>query len=455
MNPKNPSQPLPGRSPQSKGHALKQFIDTLVNSLPTRAQGNDDQLGLVYLGNVHDAIPRLLILDQGLRLEERCVWQVMRISITDPGRPASLLTQSQLSRQCCVDIKTMRRYLHALRATRWITRCAMVHGRGTVWALHDEPLSVADTLLLDPGYMQFINECAHGNHKRLSELGQAIFTTFQEDVAHGHDYSQPVTQLEQAARRLDALTETPRQNAISTFFATPPSTHENSSNIERREKFPVDNRREIFPTQPDLSTVGKISLRGKSVREENSSLAGNLSCCSSNSLENKDLYKNTTATTNRPPIEIQGNTREENFSRRTEPARQTQPDWTKQLQWSSQLKEQEKLLILPVLTASGVSFETAQYLLNYLTDRLAAAKRGDAAAVPNPVGYLIQLSKLHAQGQLQPSSWGLRKAAPAQAAVADIPDVKSIQPATNKLDPAQKEQALKNLAALKKQLRTY
>src|SRR3990167_6290332 len=155
------TQPNPG--PQGRVQMLKRFVDSLINSLPERAGAAEDQFGLVYLGNVHDAIPRLLILDQGLRLEERCVWQVMRISITDPGRPASLLTQQQLAAQCGVDIKTMRRYLHALRANRWITHCARIHGRGTVWALHDEPLSLADTAVLDPGYTPFIHECSASN----------------------------------------------------------------------------------------------------------------------------------------------------------------------------------------------------------------------------------------------------------------------------------------------------
>lgn len=450
-------------SPQSRGHALKNFIDSLVNSLPARASINDDQLGLVYLGNVHDAIPRLLILDQGLRLEERCVWQVMRIHITDPARPASLLTQSQLAHQCCVDIKTMRRYLHALRATRWITRCAIVHGRGTVWALHDEPLSVAETLLLDPGYMQFINECAQGKHKRLSELGQAIFNTFRDDVAHGHDYSQPVTQLEQAARRIDATSCTPRQLSSGSFFSVAPVSTSSASKIslnsERRENFPVDNNREIFPVGHELSTVGKISLCGKLFPEENSSVAGNLSCSNKTSLKDKDVYKNTTTTnTNldgvKPTAREEEFSRTEKFSKVSHSVHHERPEWAKHLQWSSQLKEQEKLLLLPIVTAKGMDFENAQYLVNYLTDRLAAAKRGNAAPVPNPVGYLIHIAKLHAAGQLQPSSWGLRKTTPASAPETETATPNPSQPA-KKLEPMDKEQAMKNLAALKQKFRAY
>src|SRR5690606_35492830 len=95
-----------------------------------------------------------------------------------------------------------------LRATRWITRCAMVRGRGTVWSLHDEPLSIADTLLLDLGYMQFIDECALSQQKRLRELGRGLLNTLREDVRQGHDYSLPVTQLDQATRRINALTHT-------------------------------------------------------------------------------------------------------------------------------------------------------------------------------------------------------------------------------------------------------
>lgn len=405
--------------PQGRVQALKRFVDSLISSLPERAGATEDQFGLVYLGNVHDAVPRLLILDQGLRLEERCVWQVMRISITDPGRPASLLTQHQLASQCCVDIKTMRRYLHGLRATRWITRCALVRGRGTVWSLHDEPLALADTLLLDPGYLQFIEECALSQQKRLRELGRGILDTLREDTRQGRDYSQPVTQLEQATRRFDALTrietsETSTVGGSSGFFAIAPEfSAQNSSNFEHRE---------IFPMGSELSTAGKFSLCGKFVPEEKSPCAENFPVRGSSSNLNNINNLNTTTTTKTNLNPSNTPTREEKFSAadkfsEAQPTRQPlatirsfHPDWVARLKWPTRLKEAERLLVLPALTARD--FETAQYLLNYLSDRLQAASRGETRPVPNPVAYLIQIAALHADGKLMPSSWGLRDSKP-------------------------------------------
>ena len=420
------TQPNPG--PQGRVQMLKRFVDSLINSLPERAGATEDQFGLVYLGNVHDAIPRLLILDQGLRLEERCVWQVMRISITDPGRPASLLTQNQLASQCCVDIKTMRRYLHGLRATRWITRCAMVRGRGTVWSLHDEPLSIADTLLLDSGYMQFVDECALSQQKRLRELGRGILDTLREDIRQGRDYSQPVTQLEQASRRFDALTHTEvgQVSGSGGFFAIAPEfSVQSSSNSEHREIFPMGGHGEILPVGPELSTTGKFSLCGKFVPEEKSPCAENFPACgSSNNLNIINKLNTTTTKTNLNPSNTPAH--EENFSSaekfsEAKPTRQSiadtrlpHPEWVAHLKWPARLKEAERLMVLPALTARD--FETAQYLLNYLSDRLQAASRGETRPVPNPVAYLIQIAALHSEGKLMPSSWGVRDSKPSPTA---------------------------------------
>lgn len=434
----------PGNSPTySRGHALKHLVNHLIASLPSAPQGaGDDQLGLVYLGNVHDSIPRLLILDQGLRLEERCVWQIMRICIIDPGRPASLLTQQQLAAQCGVDIKTMRRYLHALRANRWITHCARIHGRGTVWALHDEPLSLADTAVLDPGYTPFIHECSASNIKRLRELGCAVFRTLCTDTAHGHDYSQPVTQLEQMARRFSALeTATAPTRATGNdchqalpisgklFFATDSLVGTN------REIFPVHNgkvihNRAICPTKnEEVIHNGEnfpVASENISTAEENSSHAENFSNAharSSNYLNNKNINTKTTTTTKtnyqNPVREGINSTAAPITNQATHQAHQqrqprprfkpldTYPDWVEHLRWPQQIKPAERQMMLPALCAHDQA--NAQYLLNYLIDRLKAGKCGDAPAVPNPVGYLCQIAALHAKGELVESSWGTRR----------------------------------------------
>ncbi|CBL45349.1 hypothetical protein HDN1F_35530 [gamma proteobacterium HdN1] len=445
---------LKASNPASRGHALKQFIDSMIQSLPTGSSKNshsDDQFGLVYLGNVHDSIPRLLVLDQSLRLEERCVWQVMRVGIHDPARPASLLKQSELAEQCSVDTKTIRRYLHALRATRWITRCAMVHGRGTVWALHDEPLSLADTQLLDPGYLQFINECARSKHKRLQDLGQSVLDMLEADIAYGHDSSQPATQIEQAAKRLDALAKTPRKTSSGSFFAAFPGSQSDQkrSNFERREIFPVDNSRTNFPIT-HLST-GKISLSS----QDKFPYGDNLSCSSSKN--NKYIYKNTT-TTNTDLDKT--NTREDNFSStdklsspspKFQPPQPLQPPhWADQLNWPKALREREKQHALAILTSPQMNLESAQFLLNYLSDRLTAAQRGEAKPLSNCVAYLSKLAEKHRSGDLQPSSWGLREIRQPAAIPVEF------KPTTpEKRDPHTREVALKNLAELRQKVRLY
>lgn len=452
-----------GNSPaQSRGHALKHLVNNLIASLPSSQQGaGDDQLGLVYLGTVHDSIPRLLILDQGLRLEERCIWQIMRICITDPARPASLLTQQQLAHHCCVDRKTLRRYLYALRANRWITQCAKIHGRGTIWALHDEPLALADTLLLDPDYMAFIQECGRSDIKRLREVGTGVLRTLQQHTANGLDYCQPVAPLEQVARRMSALHEaSPSLTAESKsnqtvgdssvhlgFYATSP---QNRSNIEHGANLPIGQAKVIhnganFPTVDNSGHGANFPTpEEKSPHSENFSASRAPGIYahargSSNYLNNKNINKTTTTkhTNQDSAREVAENTDapiSPTETRQTPQRRQTRPhfkpleaypDWVEHLRWPAQIKPAERNLMLPALCAHDQA--NAQYLLNYLIDRLRAANRGEAPAVPNPVGYLCQIAALHAKGELAASSWGTRhphQANPTQPKPEDKADVK-------------------------------
>lgn len=354
-----------------RGHVLKRFVDALIQSLPEKKQSSarvaeEDSFGLVYLGNVHDAIPRLLILDPGLKLEERCLWQIMRVNITNPAQPTTLLTQCQLAKLAAVDVKTVRRYLHALRAARWITGCALVRNRGTIWALHDEPLSVADTLILDPAYLQFIEQCARHTQKRLRELGRGVQDSLTQEVQKGGDYSQPRMSLDQMALRLDALEGQPRKRSASDFFALRCPEHTREV-IHSRANFPMD----------DLT--GKFALPHFSKE--------NLSCSS-----NKLNINNKTTTTAL-----------EKFSRQDKAGYA----WLDNLRWPKALTAQERTQVKPALAAHDP--ENAQYLLDYLSDRLQAARNRCAAPVPNPVAYLIRISAMHRQGELLPSSWGLRE----------------------------------------------
>ena len=465
----------PGNSPaHSRGHALKNLVNHLIASLPTSQQGaGDDQFGLVYLGTVHDSIPRLLILDQGLRLEERCVWQIMRICITDPARPASLLTQQHLAHHCCVDRKTLRRYLYALRANRWITQCAKIHGRGTIWALHDEPLALPDTLLLDPDYMAFIQECGRSDIKRLREVGAGVLGTLQRQTANGLDYSQPVTSMEQIALRMSALEEVSQplssNSATSGFFAI---GSQNSTNIEGGANFPIGQPRvircganfpnvekfgygEICPTPEEKfpheeeNSPHTESFPGSRAHGFNAHVRG-----SNNYLNNKNIKTTTTtkqtnqgsareaadsATTPNTPPETRHTSQQHQPRPHYKPL-EAYPDWVEHLRWPKQIKPAERQMMLPALCAHDQA--NAQYLLNYLIDRLRAGNRGEAPAVPNPVGYLCQIAALHAKGELAASSWGTRHPHQTHAKPEDKTDS----------TPMDKDLATERLSQLKQQM---
>lgn len=382
-----------------RGHSLKSFVDSLIQSLPDKLISSQtaDQFGLVYFGNVHDAIPRLLILDQSLRLEERCVWQVMRVSITDASKPASLLTQSSLALQCCVDIKTIRRYLHVLRATRWITRCAHVRHRGTVWALHDEPLSLADTLLLDPGYMNFVKSNSINSVKRLQQIAHAVLGMFESDASHEHNYCESRTQLDQIAARLDAHSGT-RKHGNGSFFAAP-QTFSSGENVDKGANFPIRNSgffdREICPANVSTAFLTGKFAPSEPMEEEFSSSMDKFPC---SSFINTNSNLNTTTT--KIPTEIPREEPTEKFSKHGK------SNWLEELKWPKRLTSKERELALPALALHDR--ENAQYLLNYLSDRLSAASRCEAPPVPNPLAYLVKIAGMHANKALMPSTYGVR-----------------------------------------------
>ena len=191
-------------------HALDAYIEASVEQLlntPTAAKGRDT---VVYLGNWHVAFAKILLQDPVLRPEDKIV--IMNIMVSaSPGAVAAFPSYEYLGGKSNIRGRaTIADALAVARITRWITLCRRVRDargrwRGNIYALHDEPLSLADTVRLDADYMQFLNRCCTHRRHHVRRLAEAVLATIEDHAASGRDVTAAHDPLERRMAALRAL----------------------------------------------------------------------------------------------------------------------------------------------------------------------------------------------------------------------------------------------------------
>ena len=133
--------------------------------------------------------PERMLGDPVLEPVDKTVWMVLRQnairgrfpSYGRIGQAANISSKSTVSRAIVI-----------LRATRWLARCMEGRTRGAgrrmsratrpgaqvaVFALHDAPLPVPDTLHLDAGYLAFLQFAQAHPHARVRKVVQEILAS--------------------------------------------------------------------------------------------------------------------------------------------------------------------------------------------------------------------------------------------------------------------------------------
>lgn len=177
---------------------------------------------LLFMGSWHDAMPRLLIQDAVLEPVDKIVWQVIKLQAQSQSA-TSFPSYAQIARYANVSSDaTVSRALAILRATRWLTLCARARDqrgrfRGSIYALHDEPLPLADTLYLDQDYMQFLMHTAEAHsHNRARQIAQAALESLQGEIEDGNEVLDPPAPLAQRlALQFAAAGQLPVDRALS------------------------------------------------------------------------------------------------------------------------------------------------------------------------------------------------------------------------------------------------
>ena len=186
-------------------------LDALIRETVSRGQHGDTPStadALLFLGNRHHAVPALVVQDPVLEPVDKLIWMVIYQSGRGTGAKAVFPSYTDIARLANVaSSATVARAIAILRATRWLSLCARgrdAGGRfsGNVYALHDEPLPLADALHLDSGYMAFLQTACRHHHARVRRVAAALCTSLDADIRAGKDVLAPVHRIE---RRLEAV----------------------------------------------------------------------------------------------------------------------------------------------------------------------------------------------------------------------------------------------------------
>ncbi|MFL9676051.1 STY4528 family pathogenicity island replication protein [Pseudomonas marginalis] len=151
-----------------------------------------ERAGIIFTGNPHEAVPRRLLLDNRLTPLERNAWQVFRLLLNDDGltsfptyeqlRPYLASTPFKLASR-----ETVAKALTALRMTRWLSLGGRVRDevtgqmKGNIYLLHDEPVSIAEAVLLDRGYLELLGECVGHSNKSIRDVAAHVFEELAAD----------------------------------------------------------------------------------------------------------------------------------------------------------------------------------------------------------------------------------------------------------------------------------
>ncbi len=332
---------------------------------------------LLYLGNWQDTVPRLLLYDPLLNSNDKVVWITFKTR-SDPRTATASPDAEWIAEQLTIDKNTARWSTQMLRVTRWLSLCAQVKirdGKGQfsrgghryIYALHDEPITLADALYLDSGYIDFLRGLQSHSYSRLSQAACRVMAAIQKDIDTGRDTlaatTLPRMEVRHAAQQAIGATEISGTGTAvpDPFFSIrltkgSPTTDENF--ICGDEITEIDKNQILITTDENF-------IHGDLPTDENF-ICGASSSCSSY------IYKKTTTTTTdgyiKPP--------------------RAHANLGAGLVFPTALSPQEQQLVL--IPLERITPDTRQDVLDQLAWRITDGK-ASGNLVRNHLAYLAQL----------------------------------------------------------------
>ena len=151
------------------------------------------QAGFLFSGQSHEIVPRRLLLDSRLTPLERNAWQVFRLMLQGQGvvTPRYEDLQPYLSSVpygASASRETIARVLTMLRLTRWLSLVSrgrdQLSGRlqGSLYVLHDEPLTPAEAMELDQDYLELVGHALSHATKAVRIVAQHVLEEIRQDT---------------------------------------------------------------------------------------------------------------------------------------------------------------------------------------------------------------------------------------------------------------------------------
>jgi len=199
-------------------------LDALIRETVDRAKssvGHGPADTMLFLGNHHQSFPTSVIKDPVLEPVDKLVWMVVMLQVHETKADTAFPGYDAIGRMANISSRsTIARAIAILRASRWLTLCARIRRASgqflsNLYALHDEPLPLADALHLDAEYMAFLNKALSHNHGRVRAVAQGVLSSMDEDIEAGKEVAALEHPIEQRiVSAVDAKPDGPRR-----FFA--------------------------------------------------------------------------------------------------------------------------------------------------------------------------------------------------------------------------------------------
>ncbi|MBW1248776.1 hypothetical protein I7860_18995 [Pseudomonas tolaasii] len=151
------------------------------------------QAGFLFSGQSQEVVPRRLLLDSRLTPLERNAWQVFRLMLHGQGvvTPRYEDLQPYLSSVpygASASRETIARVLTMLRLTRWLSLVSRGrdqlsgHLQGSLYVLHDEPLTLTEAMELDQGYLALVGHALGHATKAVRIVAQHVVEEVRRDT---------------------------------------------------------------------------------------------------------------------------------------------------------------------------------------------------------------------------------------------------------------------------------
>ncbi|WP_142418317.1 STY4528 family pathogenicity island replication protein [Citrobacter braakii] len=241
---------------------IQRTLAKMQNRIEQKAQSGEqsnEQSGLLFLGNVHDAVPRRLFLDSRLSPLDKMAWVMIRLYAQQNDGAvfptyAELQCQLALPHSDKASRETVSRALLMLRLTGWLSLCKRVRDksgriRGNIYAQHDEPLGLFDAEYFDPGWLDAVADACRHTNKTIRLTALAVLQEIKSDTRMRHRHSR-VALIE---ARLSAP-QTPQEMVSSRQKKTPNSETEPGQKSQSSGSELCALKGDILPgSDPELS----------------------------------------------------------------------------------------------------------------------------------------------------------------------------------------------------------